>query len=115
MVRASVSYTQTNEKDMAIYPTSAALQDQAQAGPRFPGFLDDATYVGGNGGGLGYAFRAVAEYRVTPHLILGGRINIDRSDNYNPNSVLVYLRYTFKPQIGEISLWPDAVQPYSQF
>lgn len=110
LLRASVSYTQTEEKSMALYPNDPALQAIANAASSVA-----ATYAGSSGGGIGYALRAAAEYRVTPQLSIGARLDIDRSAYYAPNSGLLYLRYSFKPELGEINLSPKVVKPYSQF
>jgi len=115
MVRASVSYSQTKEDDAPLYPNDPALQTQAESSALFPAYYDNAFHPGGNGGGFGYSFRAVSEYRVTPHWTVGGRVDIDRSAYYTPSSLLVYLRYHFKSQLGEITLWPGTVTPYSRY
>ncbi|MDQ7968314.1 MAG: cellulose synthase subunit BcsC-related outer membrane protein, partial [Oxalicibacterium faecigallinarum] len=115
MVRASVAYSHTREDDAPLYPNDPALQSAAENLALFPAYYDNAYHPGGNGGGLGYSFRAVTEYRLTPHWTLGGRVDIDRSAYYTPNSLLVYLRYHFKSQLGDISLWPTTVTPYSRY
>ncbi|GGC01173.1 cellulose biosynthesis protein [Oxalicibacterium flavum] len=116
MLRASVSYSDTREDDADLYPNDPALQAQAvAAGSPYPAYYDSARHPGSKGGGMGHALRAVAEYRLTPHWTLGGRIDIDRSAYYTPNAALVYLRYHFKPQTGPVSLWPTTVTPYSRY
>ncbi|WP_293779040.1 cellulose synthase subunit BcsC-related outer membrane protein [uncultured Oxalicibacterium sp.] len=115
MVRASVSYSHTKEDDALLYPNDPDLQQAAQNSALFPAYYGSAIHPGGNGGGFGYSFRAVSEYRLTPHLTMGGRVDVDRSAYYTPSSLLLYLRYHFKPQTGQVSLWPDTVTPYSRY
>lgn len=114
-VRASVSYARSKEDAAAFYPTNAALQAQAAAGPFFPSGNTGAIYTGGSGGGFGYGLRAATEYRVTPNIALGGRFSMDRSAYYAPNSLLMYMRYMFKPETGPVKLKPDSITPYSQY
>lgn len=112
---ASVSYSFTNENSSPYFPTDPALQARAAAGPNFASYFNSATYPGGNGGGFGFGLRALAEYRMTPNIALGGRFSVDRSAYYAPNALLMYMRYMFKPETGPIKLKPDPVVPYSQY
>jgi predicted Zn-dependent protease len=112
---ASASYSFTHENASSYFPTDPALQARAAAGPNFASYYSSAVYPGGNGGGFGYGLRALAEYRMTPNIALGGRFSIDRSAYYAPNALLMYMRYMFKPETGPIKLKPDPVVPYSQY
>jgi tetratricopeptide (TPR) repeat protein len=112
---ASASYSYTHENASPYFPTDPALQTRATAGPNFASYYNSAVYPGGNGGGFGYGLRALAEYRMTPNIALGGRFSIDRSAYYAPNALLMYMRYMFKPETGPIKLKPDPVVPYSQY
>jgi tetratricopeptide (TPR) repeat protein len=112
---ASASYSVTRENSSVYFPTDPALQALAAAGPNFASYYNSAVYPGGNGGGVGYGLRALAEYRMTPNIALGGRFSIDRSAYYAPNALLMYMRYMFKPETGPIKLKPDPVVPYSQY
>jgi tetratricopeptide (TPR) repeat protein len=112
---ASASYSATKENSAVYFPTDPALQAIAAAGPNFASYYSQAIYPGGNGGGFGYGLRALAEYRMTPNIALGGRFSIDRSAYYAPNALLMYMRYMFKPETGPVKLKTDPVIPYSQF
>lgn len=103
-IRASISYSRTQEDAALYYPTDPVLQ--ALAG--------GATYAGGNGGGFGFGLLAAAEYRLSPELVLGGRFSMDRSAYYAPNSLLIYLRYLFKPETGPVRK-PEPLVPYAQY
>lgn len=113
-LRASLSLSSSQEKDMDFYPTRPDLQALARTSA-LPAGYNAPRYEGGSGGGFGHSLLAAAEYRVTPHLALGGRFSVDRSDYYNPNSLLVYLRYFLEPRTEPVSFPPTPVKPYSQF
>lgn len=104
-IRTNVTYSRTREDTVAYYPGNADLQ--ALAG--------GAVYTGGPGGGDGYGLRAMAEYRIAPDFVIGGRFSMDRSAYFAPNALLFYLRYLFKPETGPVRLNPDPVTPYSQY
>ncbi len=114
-LRANVSYARSKEDNAPFYPTDAALQARAAAGPNFPPGNNLAIYKGGVGSGFGYGLRGSTEYRVTPEFVLGGRFSMERSAYYAPNSVLMYLKYMFNPETGPVKLKPDPVTPYSQY
>lgn len=115
LIRLNLSYSRTQEDSAVFYPTDPALQARAAAGPVFPAGNALAIYNGGTGGGFGYGLRGAAEYRLTPNFALGGRLNIERSAYYAPNSILMYLRYMFNPETGPVKMRPDPVTPYSQY
>ena len=113
-LRASLSLSSSQEKDIDFYPTRPDLQALARTSA-LPAGYDAPRHEGGSGGGFGHSLLAAAEYRVTPHLALGGRFSVDRSDYYNPNSLLVYLRYFLEPRTEPVRFPPTPVKPYSQF
>jgi len=114
-LRASLSYSFTRETSSPFYPTDAGLQALATAGPNFPSGYNQAFYAGGTGGGVGFALSGAAEYRVTPHVVAGGKFAIERSAYYFPNSMMLYLKYLFQPETGKVKLTPTPVIPYSQY
>lgn len=93
---------------MPFYPTDANLQAAAETAfaadsANYPSGYPTPYYSGGNGGGMGYALRLAAEYQLTPHVAVGGRFDLERSDYYSPNSALVYMRYQFNPVFNPTS------------
>ena len=72
-------------------------------------------FGGGSGGGFSYTLLAALEYRITPHWVVGGRVSIDRSQDYAPNVGILYLRYFFSKQHGPVPYPPRPVTPYSQY
>lgn len=105
LLRGSVSASISQVKDMPFYPARADLQ--ALAGNPY--------HIGGSGHGMGYSLGGALEYQATPHLFIGGRIEIDRSDYYTPNFATFYLRYMFDPHTGPAPYPPAPVKPYSKF
>ncbi len=104
-VRATPSRSWTYEQDTPYYPGRADLQ--ALAG--------NPMHTAGAGGGLAGSLRAVLEYRVTPHWVLGAWLDIDRSAYYAPTQAMVYLRYWLPEQRGPVSYPPHQVVPISQY
>lgn len=105
LLKGSVSASASHVKDMPFYPARADLQ--ALAGNPY--------YTGGSGHGMGYSLGGALEYQATPHLFIGGRIEIDRSEYYTPNFATIYLRYMFDPHTGPVPYPPAPVKPYSRF
>lgn len=107
LLRGSVSFSKSQEKDMNYYPTDDALQANSALG--------FSVYSGGSGGGTGYALRLAAEYQAIPNLAVGGRVEVERSAYYEPNTLFLYLKYELNPHQNAVSFPPIAVKPYSQF
>ena len=107
LMRGSVSLSRSQEKDMNYYPTDSALQNSSDP--------DFRVYKGGSGGGFGYALRLTTEYQATAYLAVGGRVDIERSNYYEPNTFLVYLRYSLQPRQALDLNSPKVVRPISQY
>ncbi len=104
-VRATPSHSWTYEQDTPYYPGNAGLQ--ALAG--------NPVHTAGNGGGLAGSFRAILEYRATPHWAVGAWLDIDRSAYYAPSRAMIYLRYWLTPQQGPVDYPPQPVVPISLY
>jgi len=113
-LRASMSYSVSDQDSAPFYPTDPALQAQA-AGSPLPSGYSAPVYRGGSGSGSGYSLRGVAEYRVFDGLVLGGRAGIDRSDYYEPNFFNLYFRHLFGGRKTEPYWPPRPPKPYSEF
>ncbi|MDH5540248.1 MAG: cellulose synthase subunit BcsC-related outer membrane protein, partial [Rhizobacter sp.] len=103
--RAALSHSRSRTDSAPFYPTDAAMQAAAQALAAGNGV--DPHYRGGSSSGSGYSLAATLEAQLSPRLFIGGRIEIERSDDYAPNRALIYLRFT----PGETSLRPLAFPP----
>jgi len=92
-VRASVSVSRSESWRAAYFPTDGALQAQAEALTPVNGV--DPFYAGGNNGrSYGRSFAAAAEHRLAPNVYIGARLDIERSTNYTPSRLLLYVRMT---------------------
>lgn len=104
-VRASVSTSRSDTKAAPYYPTDPTLQA-----------ADNRFYGGGPGTGTGHSFLVSWEYQLQPRMFLGGLLEIERSPDYAPNRVGLYLRYaTDKVSAQPVSFLPAPLQPVSQY
>ncbi len=62
-----------------------------------------------------YGVSGAVEYRVNPHLSVGGLLSLDRSRDYAPSSAMLYLRYAFNAREGRVSFPPTPVRLYSSY
>lgn len=80
---------------------------------------EDAPYKlggeGSNGGGFGYTLEAAIERRVGRHWYIGLAADIQRADFYEPNHVVLYLRYTFQDRWQRVPSPPEPPIPYNTF
>ncbi|MBD1574118.1 tetratricopeptide repeat protein [Vibrio sp. S17_S38] len=67
------------------------------------------------GGGFGYSLQAAVEKRVSRRWYLGLSMDIQRSDFYEPNHMLMYARYTFSDRWQPIEMPVDPLTLYSDF
>ncbi|MCX7143781.1 MAG: cellulose synthase subunit BcsC-related outer membrane protein [Proteobacteria bacterium] len=111
-VRAAVSTSRSSTDSAVFFPTDAAMQAAAIARGV------DATYAGseGPGKGRGRSFHAGWEYQLQSRLFVGGRIEIERSENYTPNRAMFYLRYNLDRAAAQpVALQQEPVNPTSQY
>lgn len=95
-VGGSVAWTTASTKANYLYPLPQLI----------PGFVaaDNTLSTSAGNTGLAYAFYALAERRLTAHLVLGGMIDIQRSRDYTPSHAAIYLRYFFDAWEGDMDL-----------
>jgi hypothetical protein len=55
--------------------------------------------------------RGAVERRLDNHLVLGAAFDLQRSQDYVPSRVMVYLKYFFNPWAGDLQLRPGALTP----
>lgn len=106
-LRAALSASWSSSKDAAYFPRDPVLQ--AAAG--------DPHYGGGpNGRSYGRSLAATWEYQVNPKLFVGGKFELDRSPDYSPNRLFLYLRYAPRDSAARpVSFPPEPFIPSSQF
>ncbi|CAN0620016.1 cellulose synthase operon protein C [Burkholderia multivorans] len=75
------------------------------------------SYTGSSTQGVSfwYGVSGIVEYRVNPHLSVGGLLSLDRSRDYAPSSAMLYLRYAFNAREGRVSFPPTPVRLYSSY
>jgi hypothetical protein len=96
----------------AFYPTDAALQIVALSMPLPAGF-DAPYFAASSGGGFSFSAYAALERQLTPHLVLGGKLDLDRSDFYEPTVLMLYLRHVFGPSTTRLATPPRPARPYN--
>ncbi|QUJ69652.1 BCSC C-terminal domain-containing protein (plasmid) [Photobacterium sp. GJ3] len=67
------------------------------------------------GGGFGYSLEAAVEKRVSRRWYLGASLDLQRSDFYEPNHVMLYFKYTFSDRWQPIEYPPAVPTLYSDF
>ena len=72
----------------------------------------NTTYAGQTHTGVQYKLAGAAEYLISPHFAMGGRLSVDNSGDFTDAMALLYLRYTFEPKRGPVSFPPVAPKPY---
>ena len=92
--RAAVAWSTTREDDALYHPTDAALQTRAAAQAEANGFATPI-HEGGHGGGVSGSASGSIEYRITDAWSIGARFEIDRSEDYAPDTIGVWFRYRF--------------------
>lgn len=113
----SVRYAESRSRsftDAATYfPTDTVLQaSAAAAGINATHSASDSDPPTSKGKSLHLGM----EYQVAPQLFLGGRLEIERSPDYAPDRLMIYLRYNLdRPGAQAVKLSPEPLLPYSQF
>lgn len=80
-----------------------------------PLYLDTADSKSEDGGGFGYSLQVAVEQRVSARWYLGLSMDIQRSDFYEPNHMLMYARYTFGDRWQPIEMPVNPLKLYSNF
>jgi tetratricopeptide (TPR) repeat protein len=110
-LRASVSVAWSQSRRAPFFPTDAAMQAQAEALAPVTG-VDPFYEGGGNGRSYGRSFAAAAERQLAPGVFVGGRLEIERSTNYTPSRLLLYVRFTpCEPAARPVALAPEPGLP----
>jgi len=112
-VRTSVSYSYSDIEPSPFFPNDPDLQAEAEQLEPITGV--NPFYEGGSSTGVGYTFSGAVEYRVNPYLHVGARVDIERADFYTPNRFAFYFRYSARPHLEPMPLYPKATIPYHQF
>jgi tetratricopeptide (TPR) repeat protein len=110
-VRGSISTSRSETREADYFPTNGTLQSLAR---EIAGVTP--VYGGGDGRGTGKSLSVTWEYQTTPSLFIGGRMQIDRSQDYAPNRFLFYLRLAQdKTSAKPVMFPPEPINPISQY
>lgn len=112
-LRASVSYSHSRIERSPYYPNDPDLQAKAEQFAPVTGITP--FYEGSSGPGTGYKLGGTVEYRVNPYLHLGARMEIERADFYAPNNFALYFRYSARPRLKPMPLYPQPTITYPEF
>ncbi|WP_160286895.1 cellulose synthase complex outer membrane protein BcsC [Pseudomonas knackmussii] len=114
-LEGSMSYSWAHSDDERAFPVSSVNDEiLAQYGPLTSSNIEQIR-GGDDNNGVGYLAQALAERRVDDHWVLGGGFTAQRSKDYAPNRVLLYLRYSFDPWQGNLPLPVNPLKPYAEF
>ncbi len=112
-LRSSISYSVSRFDRSPYFPDDPGLQDEAERLETITGITP--YYDSDTSSGAGYAFNAAVEYRVNPYLHVGAKAKIERADSYAPDHFLLYFRYSARPRLNPMPLYPHPTMPYSDF
>ena len=112
-LRAAVAWSSTREDDALYHPTSTALQAAAAAQAAANG-LAPPVHAGGHGGGFSLAAAGSVECNVADGWALGARFQVDRSEDYSPDTIGLWVRYRFGGS-GEPWSRPRAPRVYAYY
>ena len=107
-LQARLGASESREDDSPLYPLGPELAAAAsvQGNP--------VLQRGETAGGISTGLRLAIEKQVVENMVMGGYLEIDRSEGYNPDRLQVYLKYSFD-DLFEFSSPPQGVLPYSRF
>ena len=103
--RASVSVSRSQSWRAPYFPTDPRAQAQAEALAPANG-IDPFYAAGKTVRAYGRSFAAAAEHRLAPDLFIGARLEIERSTNYTPNRLLLYVRKSLGGATGRALAMP---------
>ena len=112
-LRAAAAWSTTREDDAAYHPADAALQAAAEAQAIANG-LAPPVHAGGHGGGFSVAAAGSIECNITEGWTLGARFQVDRSEDYSPDTIGLWVRYRFGGA-GEPWSRPRAPRVYAYY
>lgn len=112
-LRASVSYSHSRIERSPYYPNDPDLQAEAE---RLEPITNTSPfYEGDSSSGSGYTLSGAMEYRLNPYLHLGARLWIERADYYTPDRLTLYFRYSARPHLEPMPLYPQPTITYPEF
>lgn len=102
----SVSQSQTDDGD--YFPLHDQYQNELAK-------ISNDYFIGDKGSGIGFYAKAAVEYKLSSHWLLGGKITLQQSDFYSPNSFMLYVRYSFGTDYFPVPKPTKFITPYKDF
>ncbi len=116
-LESSVSWSYAKTDANVLYPldglNSKLLQRLDDAGYQLSDGLGQTS--SGSSTGIGYRVQGLVERRLSDHLVLGGGVLYQHSDDYAPSRAMLYLRYTFDVWQGNLPMPVQPLIPYADF
>jgi thioredoxin-like negative regulator of GroEL len=103
-LRVAVSHTNSEHDAIAVFPNDPALQ--AAAG--------NPVFGKNSSSSVSLSAYAAIERQLSSTWIAGAKLDIDRSDYYEPTVFMIYLRHAFAPWTTRIAVPPRPLQPYNE-
>lgn len=103
----TITWSRAHTKDILSYPLPNLI-------PNFDN-TQNSTQTGGPSVGYGYSILALIERRLGSHFTIGGLVDIQRSTDYTPSHLSLFLRYSFEGWQGDMNMPIVPLVPYSNF
>ncbi|MCL9685459.1 cellulose synthase complex outer membrane protein BcsC [Legionella maioricensis] len=103
----SVSWSRTTTQDRPLYPLPNLIPSA---------FLAQNTILSGStNSAFGYTLLALVERRLGSHFTCGAVVNIQRTQDYTPSHISLYLRYSLDGWMGDLDMPIRPLVPYANF
>ena len=115
-VDASLGVQHFKEDDSPYFPLDPELQQAAYDAASLAALLGLSTeyaapvYAGQSKTGLSYNMAATAEWRITPQVYLGGRMELNNARDYQQFDANVYLRFLLDRNAGYLGTRPSPLR-----
>ncbi|WP_447791611.1 cellulose synthase subunit BcsC-related outer membrane protein [Pseudomonas farris] len=108
------AYAKTDASE--LYPLEGAAENWLGRVEQAGLIADDVNQIkrAGTSSGANVHLQGLVERRLSEHLVLGGGLAWQHSEDYAPSRALLYLRYTFDPWQGNLPLPVALLSPYAQ-
>lgn len=115
-LEGSLGWSYATTRASELYPLQGAAADWL-SGVQQAGFAAEdigEVKAAGTSSGVNVRVQGLVERRLSEHLVLGGGLAWQHSEDYAPSRALLYLRYTFDPWQGNLPLPVEPISPYAQ-
>lgn len=115
-LEGSLSWAYATIRASELYPIEGAAAEWLNRVEQAGLLADDVNQVKGASttSGANVRLQGLVERRLSDHLVLGGGLAWQHSEDYAPSRALLYLRYTFDPWQGNLSLPVEPLLSYAQ-